>query len=92
MRKSGGFRDSKYASKPGGYRDSKYATPGGNSAPKHFGNRPSSAPSPSLPAVAATFVAAAVDAPFRASAGSGDTKAIEIMEEGPALRAAATAL
>jgi hypothetical protein len=44
--KSGGFRDSKYASKPGGYRDSKYATPGGSSEPKRFGNRPSSAPSP----------------------------------------------
>jgi len=36
---SGGFRDSKYASKPGGYRDSKYATPG-NTAPKQFGRRP----------------------------------------------------
>jgi hypothetical protein len=40
---SGGFRDSKYASKPGGYRDSKYATPG-NTAPKQFGRRPDAAP------------------------------------------------
>jgi hypothetical protein len=60
---SGGFKDSKYASKPGKYRDSEYATPGGSSAPRTFGNRPSSpppsqtyrspsprpAPSPSMP-------------------------------------------
>ena len=42
--KSGGFKDSKYASKPGKYRDSEYATPGGSSAPRTFGNRPSSPP------------------------------------------------
>jgi hypothetical protein len=51
---SGGFKDSKYASKPGGYRDSQYATPGGNSAPKTFGsgrNKETPAPSyrPSAP-------------------------------------------
>jgi hypothetical protein len=42
---SGGFRDSKYASKPGKYRDSEYATPSGSSTPRTFGNRPSSPPS-----------------------------------------------
>jgi hypothetical protein len=36
--RSGGFRDSQYASKGGGYSGSKYATPGGNSAPKRFGS------------------------------------------------------
>jgi hypothetical protein len=55
--RSGGFRDSKYASGGGGgYSGSKYATPGGNSTPKRFGNggrpeepRPSFRPSPSRP-------------------------------------------
>lgn len=36
--KSGGFRDSKYATKSGSYNDSKYATPGGDRTPKQFGN------------------------------------------------------
>jgi hypothetical protein len=45
--KGGGFSDSKYASKPGKFRDSEYATPGGNSAPRTFGNRRSDSPSPS---------------------------------------------
>src|SRR3954451_13705049 len=43
----GGFRDSKYASKPGKYRDSEFATPGGNSAPKRFGSGRESTPPPS---------------------------------------------
>jgi hypothetical protein len=55
--RSGGFRDSKYASGGGSYSGSKYATPGGNSTPKRFGNgsrpeesRPSYRPSsPSRP-------------------------------------------
>jgi hypothetical protein len=39
----GGFRDSKYASKPGSYRDSKYASPGAHDSnadhtPKRFGS------------------------------------------------------
>jgi hypothetical protein len=50
--KSGGFKDSKYASKPGGYRDSQYASPSSRKpeserAPRSFGsgsNRPSSPP------------------------------------------------
>jgi hypothetical protein len=46
--KSGGFRDSQYASKPGGYRDSQYASPSGRDpnadhSGKTFGH---SAPSP----------------------------------------------
>jgi hypothetical protein len=46
--KSGGFRDSQYASKPGGYRDSQYASPSARDpnadhSPKTFGH---SAPSP----------------------------------------------
>jgi hypothetical protein len=36
--KSGGFKNSQYASKSGSFRDSQYATPGGSSAPKRFGN------------------------------------------------------
>jgi hypothetical protein len=41
--KSGGFRDSQYASKSGSYRDSKYASPGARDpnadhSPKHFGS------------------------------------------------------
>ena len=52
--KSGGFKDSKYASKPGGYSDSKYATPGGDRTPKSFGQHqatpsPSYRPAPSRP-------------------------------------------
>jgi hypothetical protein len=43
--RSGGFKDSKYASKPGGYRDSEYATPSGSSTPRQFGNRQSQQPS-----------------------------------------------
>lgn len=43
----GGFRDSKYASKPGKYRDSEYATPSGSTAPRTFGNRRSDPPSQS---------------------------------------------
>ena len=44
--KSGGFRDSQYASKPGGYRDSKYATPGARDpnadhGARTFGSHPS---------------------------------------------------
>jgi len=35
--KSGGFRDSQYASKSGSYRNSPYAGPGGDRTPKHFG-------------------------------------------------------
>jgi hypothetical protein len=48
----GGFRDSKYASKPGKYRDSEYATPSGQTAPRQFGkgsSSPSYRPSPSRP-------------------------------------------
>jgi hypothetical protein len=57
--KSGGFKDSQYATKSGGYRDSKYAspgarTPGGDSAPRSFGSgsRPeerNAVPAPSRP-------------------------------------------
>ena len=41
--KSGGFKDSKYASKSGNYRDSRFATPGasdpnGDHSPKRFGS------------------------------------------------------
>jgi hypothetical protein len=42
--KGGGFKDSKYASKPGGYSDSKYATPGGDRTGKSFGREPSTPP------------------------------------------------
>jgi hypothetical protein len=44
--KSGGFKDSKYASKPGGYSDSKYASPGGDRAPKTFGQHQAAPPPP----------------------------------------------
>jgi hypothetical protein len=60
--KSGGFRDSQYASKGGSYSDSKYASPGGDRTPKTFGRgkpdephtaspppRPSYRPAPSRP-------------------------------------------
>jgi hypothetical protein len=58
--KGGGFKDSKYASKPGGYSSSKYASPGGDRQGQSFGRqssppasksfRPSPAPSrPSMP-------------------------------------------
>ena len=58
--KGGGFKDSKYASKPGGYSSSKYASPGGDRQGQQFGRqasppasksfRPSPAPSrPSMP-------------------------------------------
>ena len=56
----GGFKDSKYASKPGGYRDSQYSTPamrnpGGDSSGRTFGSGPNrstprAAPAPSRPA------------------------------------------
>ncbi len=36
--RSGGFRNSPYASKSGSFRDSQFATPGGSSAPKRFGS------------------------------------------------------
>jgi hypothetical protein len=43
--KSGGFKDSKFASKPGSYGSSKYATPGGDRSPKSFGrNEPAPPP------------------------------------------------
>jgi hypothetical protein len=42
--KSGGFRDSKYASRPGGYSDSRYASPGGDRTGKSFGRQPSAPP------------------------------------------------
>src|ERR1035437_10222606 len=52
--KSGGFKDSKYASKPGGYRDSQYSTPmakdpNADHSPRKFGSgsSPSAAPPPS---------------------------------------------
>ena len=45
--KSGGFKDSKYASKPGSYGSSKYATPGGDRTPKSFGQHQASPPPPS---------------------------------------------
>ena len=52
--KSGGFKDSKFASKPGGYRDSQYSTPGARDpnadhSPRKFGSgsSPSAAPPPS---------------------------------------------
>jgi len=46
--KSGGFKDSKYASKSGNYRDSHFATPGAGDpnadhSPKHFGSGSGSA-------------------------------------------------
>jgi hypothetical protein len=44
---SGGFRDSKYASKPGKYRDSEYSSPGG-SAPRQFGSKRSEPSGPSV--------------------------------------------
>jgi hypothetical protein len=52
--KSGGFKDSKFASKPGGYRDSKFATPvakdpNGDHSPRKFGNgssQPEATPPP----------------------------------------------
>jgi hypothetical protein len=45
--KSGGFKDSKFASKPGGYRDSQYSTPAGKDpnadhSPRKFGSGSSS--------------------------------------------------
>jgi len=53
--KSGGFKDSKYASKPGGYRDSQYATPAARDpnvdrSPRSFGSggsKPQASPPPS---------------------------------------------
>ena len=50
--KGGGFKDSKYASKPGGYRDSQYSTPmakdpNADHSPRKFGsgsNRPAAPP------------------------------------------------
>jgi hypothetical protein len=50
--KGGGFKDSKYASKPGGYRDSQYSTPmarqpGADHGPRKFGSGSSAAPPPS---------------------------------------------
>jgi hypothetical protein len=52
--KGGGFKDSKFASKPGGYRDSQYSTPGARDpnadhSPRKFGSgsSPSAAPPPS---------------------------------------------
>jgi hypothetical protein len=52
--KSGGFKDSKFASKPGGYRDSQYSTPAARDpnadhSPRKFGSgsSPSAAPPPS---------------------------------------------
>jgi len=57
--KSGGFKDSKYASKSGNYRDSKFASPNASNpnadhSPQHFGSgsgssAPRSAPRPSSP-------------------------------------------
>jgi hypothetical protein len=44
---SGGFRDSKFASKPGKYKDSEYATPSGSTAPRKFGSGGNSSPAPS---------------------------------------------
>jgi len=51
--KSGGFKDSRYASKSGNYRDSRFATPGASNpnvdhAPKRFGSG-SAPPHPSAP-------------------------------------------
>jgi hypothetical protein len=42
--RSGGFKDSKYASKPGSYGSSKYATPGGDRSPQTFGQHQASPP------------------------------------------------
>jgi hypothetical protein len=42
--KSGGFKDSKFASRPGGYSDSKYASPGGDRTGKSFGRQPAAPP------------------------------------------------
>jgi hypothetical protein len=57
--RGGGFKDSKYASKPGGYSSSKYASPGGDRTGQSFGRqsspppshsyRPAPAPRPSMP-------------------------------------------
>jgi hypothetical protein len=56
--RGGGFKDSKYASKPGGYSSSKYASPGGDRTGQSFGRqasppsrsyRPSPTPRPSMP-------------------------------------------
>jgi len=52
FRQRGGFKDSRFASKPGGYRDSQYSTPAmrdpnGDHSGRTFGsgsNRPSSSP------------------------------------------------
>jgi hypothetical protein len=55
--KGGGFKDSKFASRPGGYNDSRYATPGGDRAGKSFGRQsppPSQSyhpPAPSRPSM-----------------------------------------
>jgi hypothetical protein len=56
---SGGFKDSKYATKPGGYADSQYASPssrqGSDSNPRSFGSgssrreEPRAVPAPSRP-------------------------------------------
>jgi hypothetical protein len=46
--KGGGFKDSKYASKPGGYSSSKYATPGGDRQGQTFGRQSSPPPSRSF--------------------------------------------
>jgi hypothetical protein len=61
--RSGGFRDSQYASKGGSFSGSKYASPSGNSAPKRYGSggrpeepRPSYRPSaPSRPRPAPSY-------------------------------------
>jgi hypothetical protein len=49
--KGGGFKDSKYASKPGGYRDSQYSTPmardpNADHSPRKFGTGSSASPAP----------------------------------------------
>ena len=46
--RSGGFRNSPYASKSGSFRDSQFATPGGSSAPKRFGSSSSHHEEPSF--------------------------------------------
>ncbi|HTS65226.1 MAG TPA: hypothetical protein VMH28_24560 [Candidatus Acidoferrales bacterium] len=45
--RSGGFKDSKYASKPGSYGSSKYASPGGDRSPQTFGKHQAGPPPPS---------------------------------------------
>ncbi len=70
--KSGGFRDSKFASKPGGYRDSEYASPaarqpGSDSSPRSFGSGSSRREQPSAAPPSRTYRPTPRPAPSRPS-------------------------